>query len=245
MTTQKTKHSMETEATKLYIAFTYFNEHLFESALPEPKIDYTFDPRSDGFFKADKYESRPGMRAGQANQIGINPEKFQGHKDLEVLAELVHNMVHNYEYQLCKVAGQDGPKQFYHTKTWAGLLEDIGLIPTTNLEAKSAKQAREGKSVGQKVSHFIDPAGRFYELAQTFIKETGWRLAYQAVSEPVRQKKNGGKRAKYECGCGRTFNAALNDMDGILCTKCGTEFIKVGENVQAAEQAARTGTDDK
>src|SRR5947199_6292043 len=82
------------------------------------------------------------------DEIALNPAHFASRPTAGTLSTLAHEMAHLWQHHFGK-AGRNG----YHDKEWAAKMRDIGLIPVSH--------DHPGKETGQKVSHDIEPGGRF------------------------------------------------------------------------------------
>jgi hypothetical protein len=122
-------------------------------------------------------------------------------------------MVHLWQHHFGKPS-----RSGYHTGDWAVKMRAIGLIPTSTGEPG-------GKETGQKVTHFIEPGGRFERACAAFLASI---VLYHDRAgegrEPARKKKAASK-TKYTCsGCGVS----------LLCGEC-QEPMHVEPDEQAPE----------
>ncbi|MDH8410092.1 sprT domain-containing protein, partial [Klebsiella pneumoniae] len=71
----------------------------------------------------------------------------------------VHEMVHLWQHHHGNVS-----RAGYHNVEWAEKMVSIGLIP-------SHTGAPGGKQIGQHMSHYVEPAGRFDKAANELIQK--------------------------------------------------------------------------
>jgi predicted SprT family Zn-dependent metalloprotease len=132
-------------------AFAYFNKHLFDGRLPPCLITVRPHRKSYGYFSSERFGSRDGQEVH--DEIALNIKTFQQRTPIEILATLVHEMVHQEQHHFGEPS-----RGGYHNKEWARLMERVGLMP-------SDTGAPDGKRTGQRVHHYVIPDGQF---AQAF-----------------------------------------------------------------------------
>ena len=126
---------------QLQKAYDFYNERLFDGIHRHP--------RSMGYFSPARFSSKSG---GKADEIALNIAYFAVCPIEDTLSTLGHEQCHLWQHHF----GTPG-KKGYHNKEWAEKMIEIGLTPTsTGLPG--------GKTVGEKVGHYIEPEGKF-ELA--------------------------------------------------------------------------------
>lgn len=150
-------------------AYRFFNERLFEGLLPAPLVTLQRKKRVRGYYHEGIFISRTRKdEKVLIDELAMNPEKFAGRTDIEILSTLVHEMVH------CRQAKQGRPSRTgYHNAEWAQMMDEVGLAP-------SSTGQDGGKRTGQSVTHYIVPGGR-YDQAATELIAGGWRLEWQDV----------------------------------------------------------------
>lgn len=132
---------------ELQRAYEFFNQRLFESALPPCLITLQREKRTYGYFSNGRFV---GRYTGQiVDEIAMNPVYFSIRTIRDTLSTLVHEMVH----QLQQHTGKPG-RRGYHNKEWAAMMERIGLIPSDTGQPG-------GKRVGESMSHYIEDGGAF------------------------------------------------------------------------------------
>src|SRR6266571_9372180 len=144
--------------TSLTTAYDFFNRELFGGGLPPCLITMQRHKGAFGYFSGERFANTSDPKE-VADEIALNPTHFAARKPDEVLATLVHEMVHLWQHHYGKP-----PRKGYHDKQWAVKMQEIGLIPTASGEAG-------GKETGQKMSHLIEENGCFALAVQKFLAE--------------------------------------------------------------------------
>jgi hypothetical protein len=145
------------QAAAAYVAFDYFNEHLFGGKLERCEIDVRFVVDAGGLFVG----STPPV-------IMMRPSY---HDDMSWLSNLAHEMAH-YERYL------DSPHAS-HDEEWAAIMERIGLIPTDNGHLSGNKTGpRKG------MGHIIVCDGPFSRAAVDLLR-AGFRPPQMRIADRV------------------------------------------------------------
>ena len=147
------------------------------------------------------------------DEIALNPAHFASRPTAGTLSTLVHEMAHLWQHH------QGTPSRTgYHNKEWAAKMREIGLIPTDTGQPG-------GKDTGQKVTHFIEPGGRF-EQACTAYLATGTAFLYHdraGEGEAAARRKKAASKTKYTCpACG--MNAWAKPATRLICGDCSEEL---------------------
>lgn len=187
-------------------AWTYFNERLFEGQLSNCLLNFSRHARAMGFFSPERW-SKGEIKS---HEISLNPDVL-GRPVIETMGTLVHEMVHQWQQEF-----GTPPRRCYHDREWAAKMEDVGLIPSSTGQPG-------GRKSGQRMTHYIDPSGRFQQAFDAMPAEflIPWRS--QAASAASKSPRN--SKTKYTCGrCG----AALWGKDSlqVLCLDCDVPFEK-------------------
>lgn len=214
-----------TEYTGFQAAYDALNAALFDGQLPHVLVTLQRRGRSRGYFSPDRFEARdercdarrderpddaPALGAEAAHELALNPDSFAGRTDEEICSTLAHEMAHVWQ-QVFGTPGRGG----YHNKEWAAKMHAIGLTPSTTAEPG-------GKEIGQRVSHYITPGGR-YAAAYAALYASGYRLHWQSrvatdAAAAARATKAASK-TKYTCPeCG--MNAWGKPDAVLLCGSC-------------------------
>lgn len=179
---------------RLQQAYEHFNKALFEGLLPNALITLQRRKNSYGYFAGAKFRRDDGHAA---DEIALNPASFRDRPAKDVLATLVHEMVHLWQHH----EGEPGRGR-YHNREWADRMKAIGLHPTDN-------GGEDGKETGEAVGHLIVPAGPFEEAADRLLAKDFaiiWKEAPSALNtsggdgaaEPAAVTKSG-QRVRYRC----------------------------------------------
>lgn len=143
-------------------AFDFFNETLFDGKLPPCLITLRSSNHAYGYHHTKRFVSPNGEFL---DELGLHPGFFTVRPVEEVLATLVHEMVHHWQ-------GHFGSKTRSnpHNKEWGQKMKHIGLIPS-NTELPG------GKTTGRTMSHYIEPKGRFIEVCRELVN-SGFKLQW-------------------------------------------------------------------
>lgn len=145
--------------SELQKAFEFYNKELFEGKLPQCVITLQRNPKTKGYFAADRFIELDESKK-TAHEIALNPEYFGIRKIEDTLSTLVHEMCHLY----CEVNGKNNVKG-YHSKQWAEKMEDVGLLPTSTGKAG-------GKKTGYIVTHIIIEGGDFSKATKRLLMQS-------------------------------------------------------------------------
>ena len=99
------------------------------------------------------------------DDIVLNPALFSEGAPQVVLAALVHEMVHVWQYYFGKPS-----RMGYHNREWANKMMSIGLCPSDTGEPG-------GKRTGQRMSHYVIEAGLFEQTSRELLRHislTSW-----------------------------------------------------------------------
>ena len=147
---------------ELSLAYAHFNDALLGGDLPFTLMTLQRTRATQGLFTPDRFIN---SEAVTVHEIAINPQIFAMSTIKEVLAVVVHEMVHVYAHQ----HGLQG-RRGYHSSGWADKMEAVGLMPSTTGQPG-------GKRVGERVAHYIIPGGPFDQAADALIA-TGYTITW-------------------------------------------------------------------
>lgn len=180
---------------RLQQAYEHFNVALFGGTLPNALITLQRRKRSFGFFSGAKFANAEGIKA---DEIALNPTLYADWPLPEMLAGLVHDMVHLWQHHF----GTPGRGR-YHNREWAGKMKSIGLQPVD-----SGRES--GKETGEALFQLIVAGGPFAQAAEQLIGQ-GFAIDWREVlpppapnamgeggDEPAKPDK-AGKRVRYRC----------------------------------------------
>ncbi len=197
-------------------AFAFFNAHLFSGRLPRCLITLQRRRKAYGYFANARFTARDGSQV--TDEIALNPAHFAERSVEDTLSTLVHEMVHLQQEHFGTPS-----RSSYHNAQWAGLMRDVGLIP-------SATGAPGGKVTGQRVSHYVEPGGRFARACAELIGLHRGMVPYvesgDEAERRTREKKTASK-TRYTCPvCG--VNAWAKPETRLACGVC-TVPLEVGQ----------------
>lgn len=127
--------------TDLGQAYAYFNKMLFDNKLPDCLITLNRKAHSYGYYHHEKFQNRKDKKL--MSEISLNPDGFNERDDLDILSTLAHEMVHVQQFYF-----GNPPRRGYHDREFSSLMFEIGL-------QTSSTGTPEGKSTGQRMSHYI------------------------------------------------------------------------------------------
>lgn len=206
-----TKNPTKRAYDHLVEAYTHFNRELFDGSLPPCLITFQRHKGSLGYFAQKRF-----IEIGNAevtDEIALNPVHFMDRPLPDVFSTLVHEMVHLWQHHF-----GDPPQTGYHDKEWAYKMVEIGLIPS-----HTGKPG--GRMVGQNMSDYINPEGKFLPVCEAFLDKNSVTLfqdRWSLAEEEAREKKNASK-TKYTCpSC--SLNAWAKPAVSIICGTCQEEL---------------------
>ena len=217
-------------------AFDFWNEALFEGALPRPVITLSRTVHCMGYFRARAMANRAGETV---HEIAMNPRYFHL-GDKETHGTFVHELAHHWREVLGPLNAKGGKGAGgYHDIVWAYKMEELGLFP-------SDTGRPGGKRTGYSVSHYIVPGGRFESVfdgmagddskiewhdcaplgmakpqdeMSTLLDELGFVEAEAAGNETQAENTKAAKdRIKFSCACG--LNAWAKPSAKLVCGFC-------------------------
>lgn len=200
---------------ELVVAYDHFNRTLFEGQLPACLITLQRSKKSYGYFSADRFANANGALT---DEIALNPAHFTTRAIEEVLATLVHEMVHLWQHHF----GSPGRGR-YHNREWAEQMKAIGLQPT-------ADGTEGGAETGEAMSHAIVPGGAFEKAVARLVGKSfriAWADHVKASGEPSSPAEGSGedkvvkagKWFKFECpDCQQTARAKYD-----AALRCGLD----------------------
>ena len=109
-----------------------------------------------GYFSGERFVSIDDPEE-VTDEIALNPAHFAGRPTSATLSTLAHEMAHLWQHHFGKPS-----RSRYHNKEWAAKMREVGLIPSDTGQPG-------GKETGQKVSHTIEPGGRFERACTAYL----------------------------------------------------------------------------
>lgn len=142
----------------LQFAYDFMNDRLFGGELQGCLITLNSTGRSFGFFSPQRFSRRDGVIT---DLINLSPAYFATRPVEDTLSTLAHECCHQWrEYE-----GTPPGRRAYHDKIWSTKMIEIGLQP-------SSTGSPGGKEVGEKMSHYIMPHGRFIKVCKELLTHT-------------------------------------------------------------------------
>ena len=199
--TQRTYSSLTT-------AYDFFNRELFGDELPPCLITVQRHKGAYGYFSGERFVSVADPEE-VTDEIALNPAHFATRSPEEVLATLVHEMVHLWQHHFGKQA-----RRSYHDRQWAAKMREVGLIPSDTGEPG-------GKETGQKMTHYIEQDGPFARACARLLAEQPAMLYHDRASEDAgARRKKAASKTKYTCpSC--ELNAWAKPDVRLICGDCG------------------------
>jgi len=203
-------------------AFDFFNDVLWDGALPDAIITSTRKANVSGYFAPDRFERIDGRHVAE---IGINTTLLAVRSPRDSLSTLVHEMTHGWRFYLGPL-NRNGKRVCtgYHDLIWGAEMERIGLMP-------SATGAPGGKRTGYRMTHYIVEDGLF-DRACSELLASGLQINW--ADRVVHRKQPGvdpndpetgaeiatkRDRIKFTCGsCG--LNAWAKPSAQLACATC-------------------------
>lgn len=138
--------------------YDLFNEKLFGGKLRGCVL--TFEDRGQhfGYYRERGFIDRDGSL--RRDEICLNPRHFLANSgDLELLQTLVHEQVHQWQFQFGKPS-----LRTYHNREWAEKMLSFGLVP-------SDTGRPGGRMTGQKMADYPDEGGEFLRIAHEVLEK--------------------------------------------------------------------------
>lgn len=195
--------------SSLDAAYEHFNRELFAGQLPPCLITMQRHKGAYGYFSGGRFAS-VGNPQEVTDEIALNPAHFAARTSTQTLSTLAHEMAHLWQHHFGTPS-----RSGYHNKEWAAKMREIGLIPSDTAEPS-------GKDTGQKVSHYIEPGGRFEKACAAHLASTAAILYHDRAGDEQAAKTRKTKAAsktKYTCPtCG--VNAWAKPEVNLICGDC-------------------------
>ena len=189
-----------------------FNNQLFGGKLPPCLATLQRKRSALGYFAGRRFKSSDG--AVVTDEIALNPACFAARGAKRVLSTLAHELVHQWQHHYGKPS-----RSGYHNSEWAAKMAEIGLIP-------SHTGRPGGNKTGQRMTHFIQPGGRFDRIADALIAK-GFALAYVERTTKTQRKvalKKRQSKTRYRCPCCQQ-NAWAKPVANLVCGDCQERLV--------------------
>lgn len=204
--------------TGLDAAYKFFNYWLFDDKLPDCLITLQRHKGAYGYFSGQRFALKDSQEI--TDEIALNPQTFEARTPIEILSTLVHEMCHLWQQHFGK-PGRAG----YHNVQWVEVALEVGLTPY-------AVDDPEMRQTGDKVSHKIEPDGRFEKYAKRFLEkhDLGIYVDRAGEEEKAARTRKAASKTRYTCpAC--ELNAWAKPGVNLVCGDCQEEM----EPEEAAE----------
>lgn len=228
-----TRHTIES-ADQWQRAFEFFNSRLFDGELPEVLIQWEHQvkkgkPAWCGMFQPKRWGESRGV--AEIHYIGIDPVVHYLKNDKETLQTLVHEMCHLWVEAIGK-----GKIKPFHCKRWAAKMEECGLTPiiVTAKGEKALDKNGEPKKTGRYATDTLVAGGQFDRSADELI-ETGFKLVYTRIPDPIKEKKPKEKKPpkRVDHVCPDCDHTVKDDREAVLyCGQHGKKPVKMLPDVE-------------
>lgn len=162
-------------------AYRFFNQRLFDNALPVCLITYQRQARLMGYVAFKRWVNNEGKFV---DELAINPAYFANYPLISILQTLCHEMVHVWQEHFGKPS-----RGGYHNVEWATKMQSVGLMPSSTGESG-------GATIGQMMSDYVIEGGAFEHACQELL-DSGFKLKwYDTVQMPPPAKFKTPKRLK-------------------------------------------------
>ena len=202
-------------------AWDYFNKTLFDGKLKPCLLNFSRHRGSQGFFCPERWQKGDAV----VHEISLNPDLLKRPAEMS-MSTLAHEMGHQWQNDL-----GTPPRRGYHDKEWAGKMKEIGLIPSDTGEPG-------GKETGQKMSHYIDPDGKFIHVFNKMPQQFKLPWLSGDEGEEKEKEKKPSKKVKLTCpGCEMSIWILADDVDRqVSCDECGETFVTKDELQERKEE---------
>lgn len=156
--------------SELQQAYDTFNRELFDGTLPDCLLTLQRKDRTMGYFSPARWGNKA---RDELHEIALNPAFFAVVPLVEIMATIVHEMVHLWQHHHGKQS-----RKGYHDKQWGDKMESIGLMP-------SSTGRPGGKKTGDKMMDYPIEGGRFLAVCSQLITQEYKLSWYDRFTEYV------------------------------------------------------------
>jgi hypothetical protein len=207
--------------------FAFFNERLFDRALPNVILTFSRRPRAGAFFAPRRWTARNDDQC-VLGEIALNPDCLREYDPRYLTSIIVHEQVHCWQH----ASGHPG-RRGYHNREWADRMAAIGLVPSHTGEPG-------GRRTGQRVAHFILDGGPF-DRAYAEMPQT-WMLPFTSGAPQSKHRGNDASKIKYSCPACRIAAWGTTGL-AIECMKCRVPLV-VADGASASPTETKTEPSD-
>jgi len=233
-----TEQKPNIEQNESYLkAFDFFNEKLFDNALPRPMLIFSRSKKIiGGMFTPHVWEDTDGNDQS-IHEIALNCNLMSYDEDLsDMLGILVHEMCHLWQWEYGNPS-----RNGYHNKEWSNKAKEIGLNVWA-VDKHGNKQ--ENKETGQSISTDRVEGGPFDESLKELPEDALFPWASSDMDdtkepqgedkdekdkEEEKKNKKSGVKHKYTCAkCG--LNAWAKPDASLMCGDCDRKLVEQKKN---------------
>jgi DNA-directed RNA polymerase subunit RPC12/RpoP len=193
--------------SKYHKAWQWFNAELFGGTLKPCLLNFSSHRGSFGYFCPRRWKKGDH----ETHEISLNPNML-GRPLEDTMATLAHEMAHQWQDDYGSPS-----RKGYHNSEWADKMEEIGLIPSDTGEPGGAR-------TGQRMTHYIDPDGKFAKALKAMPKEYAlpWLTGEMQSAVP---KPKPPKKVKFTCpDCEQEIWSENPELDA-TCNDCDEKFL--------------------
>jgi len=198
-------------------AFDYFNKVLFDDELSVPMLGLTRSSKViGGLFSKDRWCSEEGVTV---HEISININSTAELDVKEVMGILVHEMVHQWQYEHGKPT-----RNGYHNRQWVEKAESLGLVVQGKGQVVSTSVAVDGVTE-KAIMDMPDDALFPWVTTDLDLPGGGGGGSEGKGAGKGTGAGKSGKRAKYTCSqCG--LNAWAKAGSKLICGDCERAMVE-------------------
>jgi predicted SprT family Zn-dependent metalloprotease len=205
MLVQKTSDPTDAQFAAFRAMYDYFNRVMFAGELRPVLLNFSRHANSYGFFAPLRWEKG----SESAHEISLNPSYLAARPPREVVATLVHEMVHCWQHE----HGTPG-RRGYHNDEWGQKMESLGLMPSSTGQPGGARR-------GERMSHYITEGGLFAVAFEKMPRAhlLPWLCSEATASARKRKASRSASKVKFTCPtCGA--NAWGRPALHLVCGDC-------------------------
>jgi len=235
--------------SELQKAYDTFNRLLWDGKLPQCLITLQRKERAYGYFSRNRFGNQNGDKL---HELAMNPTYFAVVPLVEIMATLVHEQSHVWQYEF----GKPG-RASYHNHEWADKMESIGLMPSSTGRPGGAR-------TGDKMADYPIEGGRFLAACRELLDDD-FKIAWydrfgqppsagaepsgaalvqtaqlpapattvaaltglQMEPAPAKPTANKSNRSKYTCGCDDPVAVWGKPALNLICGECTQRFTEI------------------
>ncbi len=200
------KQYTQTFYNNLQYSYNYFNEHLFNSELPQCLITCNRKNKALGYYSPFRFTDSDNSTI---DEIAINPDNLN-RPIKDILSTLAHEMCHLWVNFKALNSGRRG----FHNQAWADKMRSVGLTP---VDAKTG----EDKDTGFSMTHKIIDGDIFDKECDKLLE----LIKFDLVNVEVVKEKKEKKKTKFNYVCPQCEQTVIGKENAnILCGECNCQM---------------------